>query len=532
MDTLNLTPTDNRVLDTRKITAHGDWIAQRTAHALTARLNHRNQDGSWYSPRIVASVVNPPFHLIVLDDNALFHFPRHMLVGQPMLDAIGSAVQRQVFGFLPEELSSLLAALQRDGVTLPYGVTYTIPLVPLRMLMPAHAPAQAALPRRASLNLDRIPAGKLLVPIGVSAHGPLWVPLPRVQHSLVVGATGSGKTTWMRGVLAALLTANTPAELQIAIFDPKGCEFNALDTERTGDGAYLFDRVAYEPAPALALLERIVVEMERRNQLFAAKNVRDIAGYNRGAHPPLPYLLVVLDEVNSLVGECVEKKLRVALGETLKTLTRMARNTGVFLMAATQYISAREGLPRMVEANCQARFVFKVVSAEEAQRAQCPGAETITTWGRMLYREMSGVGPHPVQGFVITDDQFLAVAHALAERLAGAPGKAPKAPRLLDDERALALYARDHLGGKFKIAALAEAFRGRISQRRIEEISRAWEVRHWLIAGVTRAESKHLSDETLALLTDMPATNKPPASESEPRRIIAFPAARVGAPAS
>jgi hypothetical protein len=70
---------------------------------------------------------------------------------------------------------------------------------------------------------------------------------------------------------------------------------------------------------------------------------------------------------------------------------------------------------------------------------------------------------------------------------------------LADDERALVCYALEHLGGKFNIRDLAEAFRGHISQRRIEQLSRQWESVGWLVAGPTRADGKSITEELLAI---------------------------------
>jgi hypothetical protein len=58
-------------------------------------------------------------------------------------------------------------------------------------------------------------------------------------------------------------------------------------------------------------------------------------------------------------------------------------------------------------------------------------------------------------------------------------------------------YALEHLGGKFNIRDLAEAFRGHISQRRIEQLSRQWESLGWLVAGPTRADGKSITEELL-----------------------------------
>jgi hypothetical protein len=72
---------------------------------------------------------------------------------------------------------------------------------------------------------------------------------------------------------------------------------------------------------------------------------------------------------------------------------------------------------------------------------------------------------------------------------------------LTDDERALVCYALENLGGKFNIRDLAEAFRGRISQRRIEQLSQQWEARGWLVAGPTRADGKRITKRLLVATT-------------------------------
>ena len=78
-------------------------------------------------------------------------------------------------------------------------------------------------------------------------------------------------------------------------------------------------------------------------------------------------------------------------------------------------------------------------------------------------------------------------------------GDAPST--LADDERALVYYALEHLGGKFNIRDLAEAFSGRISQRRIEQLSRQWESLGWLVAGPTRADGKRITRKLLVVAT-------------------------------
>jgi len=81
-------------------------------------------------------------------------------------------------------------------------------------------------------------------------------------------------------------------------------------------------------------------------------------------------------------------------------------------------------------------------------------------------------------------------------------GRESDAPSTLtDDERALVCYALEHLGGKFNVRDLAAAFRGHISQRRIEQLSQQWEGLGWLAAGRTRADGKTITKRLLVVAT-------------------------------
>jgi hypothetical protein len=101
---------------------------------------------------------------------------------------------------------------------------------------------------------------------------------------------------------------------------------------------------------------------------------------------------------------------------------------------------------------------------------------------------------------IITDQrETLEVeARTVGEALTGREDDVPA--RLSEDERALVRYAVKHLDGKFNIRDLAEAFRGRISQRRIEQLSRRWEAFGWLMAGPTRADGKSITEDLLAIV--------------------------------
>jgi hypothetical protein len=115
------------------------------------------------------------------------------------------------------------------------------------------------------------------------------------------------------------------------------------------------------------------------------------------------------------------------------------------------------------------------------------GAEKITTPGRALVS--FGGKITEVQTFWVDKERVLGLQ------------RGPVSP-LASDEQELVYYALEHLGGKFNIRDLAEAFKGRISQRRIEQLSRSWEARGWLAAGPTRADGKTVTDELKGLANE------------------------------
>jgi hypothetical protein len=113
------------------------------------------------------------------------------------------------------------------------------------------------------------------------------------------------------------------------------------------------------------------------------------------------------------------------------------------------------------------------------------GAEKITTPGRALVS--FGGKIVEVQTFWVDKERVLGLRQGPVSPLTG-------------EEQELVRYALEHLGNKFNIHDLATAFKGRVSQRQIEKLSRQWEMRGWLSAGPTRADGKRITTELANLV--------------------------------
>jgi S-DNA-T family DNA segregation ATPase FtsK/SpoIIIE len=145
--------------------------------------------------------------------------------------------------------------------------------------------------------------GRLPVGIGESREGPLWVDLAELPHLLVGGHTGSGKSVFLRQLLTGLLLLLGPGRLRLALVDLKGgTELNLF--ERL---PHLMAPVARDQESCLELFQMVTVELHRRQALLDRAGLEDIERWN-AVHPdePLPYILVVVDEVAEL--SAVESK--------------------------------------------------------------------------------------------------------------------------------------------------------------------------------------------------------------------------------
>jgi S-DNA-T family DNA segregation ATPase FtsK/SpoIIIE len=196
--------------------------------------------------------------------------------------------------------------------------------------------------------------------LGLAEDGrPLLIrlPSPEVAHVLVAGATGSGKTDLMRAMLISLALHNRQSKLQIALIDPKGRGFGPIVAlpHALGD-------IASEPGAAVILLQRLVVEMERRDREGVSS----------------PHIVIAVDELYDLL-MTGGKEVEIALVR----IAQRGREAGLHLIAGVQKPSAA-AIGGMLKANFPVRLVGKVSSGEDARMAagvSGTGAEKLTGRG-------------------------------------------------------------------------------------------------------------------------------------------------------
>ncbi len=192
--------------------------------------------------------------------------------------------------------------------------------------------------------------------IGVNLDGELIeadLSDPNTCHFLVGGTTGSGKSEFLRSLLLSLLVRHDPAHFQVALVDPKRVTFPEFENMR-----WLYEPIVKTREDAIALMERLVVEMDNRYQRFERSRCSDLATYNQKATQPLPRLLCIFDEYADFMAD---KETAKALEQSIQRLGAMARAAGIHLVIATQRPEAKVVTP-LIRSNLPGRVALRTAS--------------------------------------------------------------------------------------------------------------------------------------------------------------------------
>ncbi|MBD1133160.1 DNA translocase FtsK [Pelagibacterales bacterium SAG-MED44] len=217
---------------------------------------------------------------------------------------------------------------------------------------------------------------KLPIALGKSISGkPIVGDLFSMPHLLIAGTTGSGKSVCINTIILALLYRHTPDKCKFILIDPKMLELS------TYEGIpHLLCPVITEAKKAASVLGWVVKEMESRYRLMTKEGVRNIDGYNAKHKLPMPYIVVVVDEMSDLMlvaGKEIENYIQ--------KLSQMARAAGIHIIMATQRPSV-DVITGTIKANFPTRISFQVTSKIDSRTILGEqGAEQLLGKGDMLY---------------------------------------------------------------------------------------------------------------------------------------------------
>jgi S-DNA-T family DNA segregation ATPase FtsK/SpoIIIE len=246
----------------------------------------------------------------------------------------------------------------------------------------------------------------IMIGLGVDVVGnPFLMNLCEAPHLLIAGTTGSGKSVCLNTILASILLHYRPSDVQLLLVDPKMVEMSQYNGI-----PHLLHPVITDPKDAARVLEYLVGEMGRRNDLFRRHGVRNIDSYNakismmksgETTAERLAYVVVVVDELGDLA---LAKGVDI---ETLLTrLAQMARAAGIHMVLATQRPSV-DVIVGKTKANFPTRIAFRVATKVDSRTIlDTIGADKLLGKGDMLYLDSHHPQPARLHGAWVSEAEI------------------------------------------------------------------------------------------------------------------------------
>ncbi|OBK21569.1 type VII secretion protein EccC [Mycobacterium asiaticum] len=217
----------------------------------------------------------------------------------------------------------------------------------------------------------RSPRERLRVPIGYTPNGqPLELDIKESAesgmgpHGLCIGATGSGKSEFLRTLVLSMITSHSPDVLNMVLVDFKGGA-TFLGLEGVPHIAAIITNLEDELILVDRMRDALAGELNRRQELLrSAGNFPNVNEYERaranGAElDPLPALFIIVDEFSELLSQ------KPDFAELFVMIGRLGRSLHVHLLLASQRLE--EGKLRGLDSHLSYRIGLKTFSAGESR---------------------------------------------------------------------------------------------------------------------------------------------------------------------
>jgi DNA segregation ATPase FtsK/SpoIIIE, S-DNA-T family len=223
---------------------------------------------------------------------------------------------------------------------------------------------------------------------------------PNMAHGLVAGSSGSGKSEFLKSVIATLVLRSTPDRLQFSLIDPKRVTFGTL-----GDSPYLRQKVLYTVEDALLCLHTAADDMEMRYDRLVQEGFGKISDRFTAGKTDIPYHVIVFDEFADLINS--GKKEKMEFERLVKLISAKGRAAGVHLLIATQRPD-RDVVTGQIKANLPLKVCLRVTNAINSKIVLDEvGAENLVGRGDLLCDW--GRGLERAQSLFIPDEEFRAL---------------------------------------------------------------------------------------------------------------------------
>lgn len=224
------------------------------------------------------------------------------------------------------------------------------------------------------------------------------------KHLLVAGASGAGKSVVLNDIICSLLYRNKPSELRFLMIDPKRVELMKYEGL-----PHLLGSVITKASHAIKSLDSVVALIKERYELMSRYGYKKYSDYNKHAMYPIIPVMVVIDEVATLMEHSKYKAESLII-----QIAQLGRAAGVSMILCTQnprvqYISGN------IKANLVNRVALTVGDITASKNIiDYGGAEKLTGKGDALFKTEDKVSMTRFQSAYITDDE---IAHIVNEHI-------------------------------------------------------------------------------------------------------------------
>lgn len=176
-------------------------------------------------------------------------------------------------------------------------------------------------------------------------------------HLLIAGATGSGKSVTVNGIMYALLATRSPRSCQFVLIDPKRVE---LVQYRALPHVALY---ASEPNDMISALDWCTQETDRRFSVMQKQGVKEFDG---------PDLYVIIDELADIM--TTQKKRALP---PLQRLAQIGRSARVHVICCSQNVMAQT-IPTVLKCNFNTVVGLRTATAAHSRYLiAVPGCELL-----------------------------------------------------------------------------------------------------------------------------------------------------------
>ncbi len=177
-------------------------------------------------------------------------------------------------------------------------------------------------------------------------------------HGIWAGMTGSGKSNSYHVLICGLAQRYSPQDLQLYLIDGKnGVEFQDYRNLPHAKAVVLHSL----PELSRSVLEELVTEKERRNEIFSKSGVTNLRDYKEQGQPQgeLPRLLLIVDEYQELF---TDDDLNVA-STCLREIAQQGRSAGIHMLLGSQSFQVDNMRNKSsILGNCHLRLAMKMPS--------------------------------------------------------------------------------------------------------------------------------------------------------------------------